>query len=142
LNIKNAILDVMKEIKEKKWKVELCPETMGKINIFGSVSEILKLVEETGCSFCIDFAHLWARNQGKISYEEICKDFQKSEKWHCHFSGIVFGDKGEKHHKPTPSEEITKLLKALPKDKDITIINEAPEPVKDAAKMVEILKKI
>ncbi|MCX6750549.1 MAG: hypothetical protein NTZ83_03760, partial [Candidatus Pacearchaeota archaeon] len=47
-NIKKRITEMMEIIKEKKWKVELCPETMGKINVFGSIEEISRLVKETG----------------------------------------------------------------------------------------------
>ena len=53
-------------------------------------------------------------------------------------SGIVYGDKGEKHHKVTPKEELKKLLKTLPKNKEITIINESPEPLKDSVEALKI----
>jgi deoxyribonuclease-4 len=140
-NIKRAIVDILDEIKKNKWKIKISPETMGKTGIFGSAEEILRLVKETGCDFCVDFAHLWAREQGRVSYEEIYFRFKEFDSLHCHFSGIVFGDKGEKSHKPTPDEEIEKLLKALPKNKDILIINEAPDPVGDSLRMLEIFEK-
>jgi deoxyribonuclease-4 len=87
-NIKQRILEMMKVIKEKKWKVELCPETMGKVNVFGSIEEISRLAKETGCGFCIDFAHILARDK-KVDYEKIKKLFPQKE-WHCHFSGIEY----------------------------------------------------
>lgn len=141
-NIKNAILEVMDEIKKNKWKIKISPETMGKTGIFGSTEEILRLHKETGCWFCVDFAHLWAREQGKIKYEDIYSKFKEFDSLHCHFSGIIYGDKGEKSHKPTPEEEIKKLLAVLPKDKDIVFINEAPDPIGDAKKMLDVWKKI
>jgi deoxyribonuclease-4 len=141
-NIKKSIIEIIQEIKNNKYKIKIAPETMGKINVFGDIDEILRLVKETGCSFCIDFAHLWARKQGKTTYEEIYSNFNGFDSLHCHFSGIIFGDKGEKSHKPTPDEEIKKLLRVLPKTKNITIINESPYPVEDAKKMLDIWKKI
>lgn len=139
-NIKREVLELMAEVKKNGWDVRLCPETMGKINVFGSADEILKLVRETGCGFCVDFAHLWAREQGKITYEEIYSKFRGFDELHCHFSGITFGEKGELSHKPTPDEEIRKLLSALPRNKEIVIINEAPEPIKDSVRMLKIFR--
>jgi deoxyribonuclease-4 len=140
-NIKKAVLEMMNVIKKKHWKIKLAPETMGKINVFGSDDEILRLARETGCSFCLDFAHLYARSLGKISYEEIYEKFRQFQSLHCHFSGINFGDKGEKSHKLTPDSEIKRLLGALPKNKDITIISESPDPIGDALKMQRIVEK-
>ena len=141
-NIKKAILEIMHEIRKKGWKIKIAPETMGKLNVFGNPDEILRLVRETGCSFCLDFAHLYARNLGNISYREIYDKFKNFPKLHCHFSGINFGDKGERSHKLTPESEIKKLLSALPRNKNITIINESPDPVGDTLKSLKILKSL
>ena len=138
-NIKNAILEMQNEIKKKEWKIKIAVETMGKVNVFGSIEEIKKLIKETGCSFCLDFAHLLARSNGKMSYKEMAEEFKEFDSWHCHFSGIVYGEKGEKNHKITPKEELEKLIKALPKNKNITIINESPTPVEDSVMGVKIL---
>ncbi len=137
-NIKKNVLDILKEIEKNKWKIKIAVETMGKVNVFGSIEEIKKLVKETGCEFCLDFAHLLARSNGKMTYEEMVKEFKEFKIWNCHFSGIVYGDKGEKHHKVTPKEELKKLLKTLPKNKEITIINESPEPLKDSVEALKI----
>jgi len=66
--IKEAILDLQEHIKKNSWNVELCPETTGKLNVFGSVEDIFRLVKDTKFSFTIDFAHLLARSNGKLSY--------------------------------------------------------------------------
>jgi deoxyribonuclease IV len=139
-NIRDSIKDIMKELKKRKYKIKIAAETMGKVNVFGSVEEIKKLVKDTGCEFCLDFAHLLARSNGKMTYKEMVKEFKEFKVWRCHFSGIVYGDKGEKHHKPTPREELKKLLKELPKGHDITIINESPKPVDDSVMGIKILK--
>ena len=129
-NIKNEILEIMKEAKEKHYTPKLAPETTGKINVFGSVEEIASLVKQTGCEFCIDFAHILAREK-KIEYDLIEKSFPQ-RKWHVHFSGIEYGEKGEKRHKRTDESELRNLLKNLSKDRKIIIINESPEPVRDS----------
>ena len=139
-NIKKTVLEIQDELKTRKWKIKLAPETIGKINVFGSADEILRLAKETGCSFCLDFAHLWARERGKIMYKEIYARFKDFDSLHCHFSGIDFGEKGERNHKLTPKTEIKKLLEALPKNKDITIINESPDPVGDSVKSLKFLE--
>ncbi len=130
-NIKEQIMEMREEIKKNKWKIKLAPETSGKINVFGTVNEIHKLVEETGCSFCIDFAHILARYK-TYNFEEVKEKFGKYKKWHVHFSGIEHGEKGEKRHKKTPEDEMKKLISNLPKNKDIVIINESPSPVQDS----------
>lgn len=139
-NIKKAILELQEEIKKNKWDVELCPETMGKINVFGNVEEILALVKDTKCSFTIDFSHLWARSQGKMTYKEMLDNFKEFKSLHCHFSGIDYGDKGEKNHKPVEREKLTNLLKEILKtNHSVTIISESPNPVYDSSLGLEIL---
>jgi deoxyribonuclease IV len=139
-NIKKRILEMMEIIKEKKWNVKLCPETIGKINVFGSVEEISRLVKETGCSFCIDFAHILARDK-KVDYEKIEKLFPQKE-WHCHFSGIEYGEKGERNHISLKKEQWRELFENLPKDKDITIVCESPDRIRDCSDGLEVLKNI
>ena len=139
-SIKSAVIDILNEMKKNNWKIKIAPETMGKINVFGSKEEISRLVKETGCSFCIDFAHILARDK-TVNYNEIERLFPYEE-WHVHFSGIVYGEKGEKHHRETEDKEWTELLKEIPKDKKITIINEAPSPVEDAINGLKLSKSI
>ncbi|MDO8516862.1 MAG: TIM barrel protein [Nanoarchaeota archaeon] len=129
-NIKKEIIEMLEEVKKNKWDVELCPEVMGKKNVFGSIEEISKLAKETKCGFCIDFAHILARYE---NYDfDLVKESFPQEKWQCHFSGIEYGDKGEKNHKKTSKDEWKKVLAGIPKNKDIVIINESPFPVEDS----------
>jgi len=138
-NIKKQVLEIEDERKRLGIKTKLAAETTGKINVFGSMEEILRLKKETKIDFCIDFAHIKAREQNRITYKEIVERFPG--KMHCHFSGIEFGEKGEKRHKETTEEEIKELVKALPKDREITIINESPSPTKDSVKALKILRE-
>lgn len=140
-NIKNQIIELMEKIKEEKWNVELAPEIMGKKNVFGSIDEISRLSKDTGCSFTIDFAHILAR-YGKYDFKKVIESFPQ-KKWHCHFSGIDFGEKGEKKHLSTSSanwEDLFKGIKGL--DKDITIINESPFPLEDSLRGLEFYSKV
>lgn len=140
-NIKKGILGMQSKIKGRSWKIKLAPETMGKVNVFGSVEEIGKLVKETGCSFCLDFAHILAREK-KLDWAKIRRLFPQKE-WHCHFSGIEYGEKGERHHKSTSKEDWMRILKELKGlKKDIVIINESPTLVKDSVNGLRILEEI
>jgi len=138
--IRDGINELMAIRKQKGWNILLAPETMGKVNVFGSVEEVSRLVKETGCSFCIDFAHILARDK-EVDFEKIKKLFPQKE-WHIHFSGIVYGEKGEKHHRKTEEDEWKTLLKNLPKDRECIIINEAPDPLEDALEGLEIWEKM
>jgi deoxyribonuclease-4 len=138
-NIKKQILEMQKIRAQKKYTPKLAPETTGKKNVFGSIDDIAKLAKETNCEFCIDFAHILAREKS-YCFERVKKAFEKYKEWHIHFSGIEFSDKGERKHKTTSEKEIKILLKNLPKNKEITIINEAPNPVGDSMKSLKILE--
>lgn len=130
-NIKKEILDLQKKIKKNNYTPKLAPEIMGKINVFGSIEEIHKLVVDTGCDFCIDFAHILARYK-KYMFKEVFERFRDKKEIHIHFSGIEHGEKGERRHIMTPCEDLKKLIDSLPKGKNITIINESPDPVAGA----------
>jgi len=141
--IKEGILDIMAIIKANKWDIKIAPETMGKVNVFGSVDEISCLSRETHCGFCIDFAHILAREK-KVDFDKLISLFPNKE-WHCHFSGIVYGDKGEKHHRSTEKEEWKSLLENLnkvAKDKEFTIINESPTLVDDSVQGLKLWDKM
>lgn len=137
--IKSGILEIMEYIKKKKWKIQIAPETMGKVNVFGSIDEISRLAKETGCSFCIDFAHILARDK-KVDYKKVIAVFPQKN-WHVHFSGIVYGDKGEKHHIPTEKSAWKELISNLPKDKEIRIVCESPNMVEDSVDGLKIYSK-
>lgn len=138
-NIKNRIKEMQEEIKKNKWNVNLCPETMGKVNVFGSVEEIAQLVRDTQCGFCLDFAHILARDK-KVDWKKIEKLFPQKN-WHCHFSGIEYNEKGERRHKKTQEKYWKWLFENLVKDKNIIIINEAPDSVGDSVEGLVLLKK-
>jgi deoxyribonuclease-4 len=139
--IRDGILDILKEVKKNKWDVEVCAEVMGKRSVFGSIEEVSWLVNETGCGFCIDFAHILAR-YGEHMFDEVRRAFPQKN-WQCHFSGIEYGDKGERNHIPTPKDEWKKLLSFLKDlDKEVVIICESPVPVEDSVSGMKIWEKL
>lgn len=140
--IKNEVLDIKKQT--KKFNITLCPETTGKESQFGELDELLRLKKETGCGICIDFAHLKARHQNKLSLNEILKKLKPLKgEIHCHYSGIEYSSKGERRHKLTDMKEFKQLAKEILKHKlKVTIINESPDPLGDALKMKEVVEKL
>ncbi len=142
INIKNAILELEKIRKEKNYTPKLAPEIMGKINVFGSIEEISQLVNDTGCHACIDFAHVLARSGGKYRFKETFDLFNKLDELHIHFSGIIYGEKGERKHKETLEEEWEKLLKSLPKNKRIVVVNESPKPFEDSLEGLKLYNNL
>jgi deoxyribonuclease IV len=136
-NIKKQILELKKK---NKWKVKLLVEVMGKVNVFGSLDEVLRLSEETKCGICVDFAHLKAINNGKLNIKETLSKIKKYKNIHAHYSGINYGSKGEKNHIPINVKEWEILAKALKKSKlNFTVICESPDTIKDTIKMRKIL---
>jgi len=134
--IKEEMLNLQKYIKEKKWNVQLAPETTGKVSVFGSLDETLKLAKETGTAFCIDFAHLKARNNGKIDFKEVIEKLKGHKHIHCHYSGIEYSEKGEKRHLPIEIEEFKTIISELKKQNiNCTIICESPNTIDDTIKM-------
>ena len=139
--IKKEIMLIRDEISKKKWDVILCPEVTGKPSQFGSLEEILQLMKDTGCGITVDFSHLYARQQGHIDYAAVLKVLPK--KFHAHFSGIEYGEKGERKHIITKKKFFEPLALELVKRKlDVTLINESPQPYKDAAMMKRVLQKL
>ncbi len=138
--IKKALTDLKKTISRKRWQVTLCPEITGKPSQFGSLEELLRLKKETGSGLTVDFSHLYARHRGDIDYGRILNKLPK--KFHAHFSGIAYGDKGERKHIKTTEKFFKPLAKELVRrNLDITIINESPSPYEDAVMMKEVLQK-
>ncbi|MCX8194060.1 MAG: TIM barrel protein [Candidatus Pacearchaeota archaeon] len=140
--VKRAIFEMQQVIKKNKWRVSLAPETTGKSSQFGSIDELLKLAKETGCSFCIDFAHLEAREQ-KIDLKEIFDKIKKFKHIQSHFSGIEYTAKGERRHIVTPESKLRELLSYIKRyNLSITIINESPFPWEDSIKGLKIWKSL
>ena len=136
---------LQKKVKKNKWAVKLAPETTGKISAFGNLDEVIELVKKAKCSFCVDFAHLYARQQGRIDFAEILDKLKRFKHIHSHFSSIEFTKKGERKHlnisanRPSFKNLAEEILK---RKTDITIICESPNTWIDSLKMKKILEKL
>ncbi|MCM1054972.1 MAG: TIM barrel protein [Bacteroides sp.] len=87
----------------------ICPETMGKINQLGTLTEVVELCK-TDERFlpCVDFGHLNARTLGGIrtkeDYAAILDEIEaglgheRLKSFHVHFSRIMYTAGGEKAH--------------------------------------------
>lgn len=137
--IRKEVKEIVETLKKNKWNVFPALETTGKRSQFGSLDELLKLREETGCEICVDFSHLLAR-EGKVDYKKVFDKLKHIKHIHAHFSGIEYGEKGERRHILTKKKDIIPLIREIVKqNKDITIINESPDPLKDSISTKNIL---
>lgn len=105
-------------------EIILCPETMGKINQLGTLSEVIELcgVDERFLP-CVDFGHLNARTLGGIKNEEDYKaildeienklGYDRLKAFHIHFSKIMYTSGGEKCHLTFEDEEYGPLYEPL-----------------------------
>ncbi len=89
--------------------IHICPETMGKVNQLGTLSEVMALCAlDERLIPCIDFGHLNARDGGILKtysdFEEIFKTVEdklggeRLRTFHSHFSKIEYSKGGEVRH--------------------------------------------
>lgn len=108
---KDTLLRARKTAVEQGFEnVVFCPETMGKVNQLGNLTEVLELCKlDESFLPCIDFGHLNAREfgfiKGKTQYEKIIEEMEnaigidRTKIFHSHFSKIMFTTPGgEKKH--------------------------------------------
>ncbi|MFH0986827.1 MAG: TIM barrel protein [Candidatus Micrarchaeota archaeon] len=101
----------MEEIIEltKNSRVKICPETGGKKSALGSLDELIAMDKiHKRVELCIDFAHHHARTGGSLKtkadflnvFDEIEKECGKEriQNLHCHYSRLIYTDKGERSH--------------------------------------------
>jgi len=146
-----TMLDELSALEKDFSNVYLGLETTGRQSQWGTLDEILEVCKKL--KFCIpviDFAHIYARNGGRIDYAEIL-DKVKHFKWlHCHFSGINWTAAGinkgnEKNHIPMKQgkPDFEPLAREILKRKqDVTIISESPILEKDALYMKETFERL
>lgn len=113
-SVLEGMTDILSKCKEKNLTIKIAPELTGKVNQYGDVEELIEVIKKmreagyTNVACCIDFAHKYARSNGKFnSYDEFMSiltalsdglgaDFL--EQLHIHVSGITYTDKGESNH--------------------------------------------
>lgn len=139
--VKQEITDLREVIEKAGWQIQLCPETTGKPSQFGSLEEVLQLMEDTGCGITVDFAHLYARAMGKIDYPGILT--RLPDRFHAHFSGIEYTGKGEKKHVITTEAFFEPLARALIQaGVHTSLICESPDPMGDAVMMQRVISRL
>jgi len=155
--IRDALTSVRDEAGELGRRAWLAPEIAGKISMYGSIEQIIRLCQEVeGCIPTIDWAHLYARTQGAIndaaSYEQVLDQFENElgslfiDNMHFHISGITFTGKGEASHKPLGSEwgpDLYPLMKLVDDNGyKPTFICESPDPLRGALYAKFLLEEI
>lgn len=117
----------LEELRSADNPVILCPETMGKSAMLGSLEDALKMSQAvSGVRPCLDFAHLHARpGDGSMNtYDEWARLLesygqalgnQALGELHIHLSGIEYSEKGERNHLPLEEADMDHeaILKAL-----------------------------
>ncbi|MGB9636766.1 MAG: hypothetical protein ACPL1Y_05910, partial [Thermoplasmata archaeon] len=99
-----------------------------------------------------DFAHMYARSNGKITeeaqFEELVRKYESGNFgfMHVHMSSIAYTSKGERMHltmEDSNEPDFRKIAKVLKKrDYPITIISESPVLEIDALKMKKIIEEL
>lgn len=141
------ILNACQEMGKNLGDVKLALETTGKHSQWGTLEEIIELCKKLrSCTPLVDFAHIYARSNGKIDYAEVFDKLKilKLKHLHCHFSNLTYTAKGERYHIPIDhNPDFLPLAKEILKRKlDITIISESPILEQDALKMKHIFEKL
>lgn len=109
----NAVIKNLKLIEKDRPKtITIHPETMGKMSQLGSLNDVITICENTECEPCIDFAHLYARNLGKLDFRKTLEEIERRlgkkslKELHCHFYPVEFGEKGEKFHRAVTEKNV------------------------------------
>jgi len=146
--IKEQCEDILRRAGAGGLDCPLALETAGKLSSFGRVRELVKLHSELPEVIpCIDFAHVFACNNGFINYGSILSRLESVgiKKLYGHFSGIAYTEKGERYHLPLASgrppfaplaEEI--LERKMP----ATLICESPLLEADALAMKKVFEQL
>jgi len=92
--------------------ITLCIETMGKVNQLGTLSEVLELCKRLPrLQPCVDFGHIYARQQGVIDYNECLNEIEaaigleKAQQLHVHFAKMEYSKGGEVRHLTFENDE-------------------------------------
>jgi deoxyribonuclease-4 len=101
--VKEQCEDILRRANAGGLNCSLALETAGKLSSFGRVRELVKLhAELPEIVPCIDFAHVFACNNGYIDYRLVLDKLEAVgiKKLYGHFSAIAYTEKGERNHLP------------------------------------------
>lgn len=109
-NVLRSTERIMQQKSRRFPDVNLAYETMGKHTQWGTLEEVLTVCRAFDLYPCVDVAHMHARANGGMNtgpeWEELFDRYADAlgnaalSRMHLHFSGIAYGEKGEKHHLP------------------------------------------
>ncbi|MEM4519359.1 MAG: TIM barrel protein [Sulfolobales archaeon] len=154
--VRNSIKEITKQLIDEGLEIWVRPEIMGGLAEFGSVEEIVSVVEGIDYALpCIDFAHIYARSRGKVNnYEGFSKILEYIENKlgsyaiknsHIHLSGIEYGDRGEVRHLNLAESKINyrEIIRTI-KEYNISgvVISESPNLEDDALLMLHLYKNV
>jgi len=153
--IEGACRDMLDRMRAKGIKkVRLGLETTGKVSQFGTLDEIIEICKKLkGCAPVVDFAHIYARQAGRIDYNDVFEKLKplKLKHLHAHFTGMEWTPAkapwqgNERRHlelkvnKP-PFEPLAREV--LKRKTNITLISESPILEKDSLEMKRIFEKL
>ena len=137
----SILRDIQKIIIKEKLDIKMRPELTGKESSWGRLEELLDLSQSVkGIEPCIDWAHLHARTLGKFNsrgeFIAVIRDYISAlgenslNDMHMHITGIVYTQKGEKHHLPIRESDFKykELLRVL-KEFDVKGVAVAETPI-------------
>jgi len=153
--VKTADEDMLDRMRSAGIKgVTLGHEITGKGSAFGDLDELVELCKQlNGCEPVVDFAHLYAREAGRIDYKEIFNKLEplKLKHLHCHFTSMewtpakILGQGNERRHLPMKFDKppFKPLAEEIIKRKvNITLISESPVLEMDSLEMKRVFEKL
>ncbi len=155
--IRDSLQSVWEEVGHQGSGAFLAPEIAGKLSMFGSIDQIIKLCQDVdGCIPTIDWAHLYARKQGdlqvKDDYLKIMEKYENElgdlflDNMHFHISAISFTEKGEASHQSFGGEWGPDLYPLMELVNEVgykpTFICESPNPLQGALYAKILLEEI
>jgi len=155
--IRDSLQTVWEEAGHQGGGAFLAPEIAGKLSMFGSIEQIIKLCQDVeGCIPTIDWAHVHARRQGDLEtrndYMKIIEQFERElgdlflDNMHFHISAITFTEKGEASHQSFGGEWGPDLYPLMELVNEVgykpTFICESPNPLQGALYAKILLEEI
>jgi deoxyribonuclease-4 len=150
--VRDACRKMAARIRQSGWNVKLGPETMGKQGSFGTVDELVRISREVdGVMPVLDFAHIYARQGGKIDFGKVFDALKplKLKRCHAHVTcvhhSLVGPGRGNERYHLTLDEkkpDYLPLVEEVMKRKlDITLISESPVLEQDALRLKRMFER-
>jgi len=148
--IRDNLLKIIEHVSRLGIKCKIAIETMAKDSQFGSLEEVVKLCSDVESRIvvpCIDWAHIYVRYRGYISFRDVLKLVHEKLPWldslHSHYTSV---NDFEDYHVPVGKgppdfEEILKALKECQYFRRVVIVCESPLLERDAVKLLKMVRE-